>query len=62
MSGSRPGAYAYQSALLPTAMFRKNITELASTVSPLDHFQPFMVTVTVLPPLLYTGALAGDSE
>ena len=43
-------------------MFSQNTTSSALTVSPFDHFQPFMVITTVLPPLEYTGALAGDSE
>jgi len=42
-------------------MFRKKIRLLASTVSPLLNFQPFMSTTTVLPPLLYVGASATDS-
>ena len=42
-----------------TTMFRKKSTESALTGSPLDHFQPFMVTATVLPPLEYTGGVGG---
>ena len=59
MSGSRPAEYAYQLAFSAFAMFRKKIRDLASTVSPLDHFQPFMLTTTVLPPLVYTGRVGG---
>jgi hypothetical protein len=33
-------------------MLIQNATSLASTVSPLDHFQPFIVIVTVLPSAL----------
>ena len=42
-------------------MLSQKITSLALTVSPLLHFQPFILIVTVLPPLEYTGALAGDN-
>ena len=41
-------------------MLSQNITSCASTVVPLDHFQPFIVIVTVLPLLLQTGVLAVD--
>ena len=39
-------------------MWIQNTTSWAVTVSPLDHFQPFMVIVTLLP--LYTGVSASD--
>ena len=42
-------------------MLSQKTRSLASTDSPLDHFQPFMVIVTVLSPLEYTGASAVDS-
>jgi hypothetical protein len=61
LSGSRPGAKSAQFAFSASAMFMKKITLLASTVVPSDHFQPFMLTTTVLPPLEYTGSFAGDS-
>jgi hypothetical protein len=48
-------------AFSATIMFSQKTTSVASTVSPSDHFQPFMVIVTVLSPLEYTGAAAGDS-
>jgi len=42
-------------------MLSQKISPLALTVSPLLHFQPFMVTVTVWPPSVYTGSSAGES-
>jgi hypothetical protein len=38
----------------------QNATSAASTVTPSGHFQPFVVIVTVLPPSLHAGVLAGD--
>jgi len=43
-----------------TFLNSQNITSLASTVSPLDHFQPLRLITTVFPPSEYTGASAGD--
>ncbi len=39
-------------------MFIQNSTSRLVTVSPLDHFQFFSVTVTVLSPLLKHGRVA----
>ena len=39
----------------------QNATSAASTISPSGHFQAFVVIVTVLPPSLHVGALAGDA-
>ena len=48
--GKPPGTYAPQSAA-PTAcsMWIQNSTLSAVTVSPLDHFQPFRLIVTLFP-------------
>jgi hypothetical protein len=42
-------------------MFRKKIRDWALTVSPSDQLQPFMLITRVLPPLVNSGGLAGDS-
>ena len=42
-------------------MFRKNMTDCALMVWPSANFQPFMLMVTVLLPLLKTGIFAGES-
>ena len=38
------------------------MTEWAPTVVPSDHFQPFSAILTVLSPLLHTGASASDND
>ena len=43
-------------------MFIQNITSWVVTVSPFDHLYGFIVTLIVLPPSEYCGALARDSE
>ena len=41
-------------------MFSQKMTLWASTVWPFDHFQPFRLMVTVLPPFDQTGAAASE--
>ncbi len=56
--GMPPGLPPAQFANSAVIMCSQKSTSAALTVSPLDHFQPFMLMTMVLPPFVYTGALA----